>query len=132
MLIQLDFGVAFAQLLASFAVPRSKAPAMEIHGTEGTISISMEKWYDADGPVDIALRDSGPLGVEGWLNGVAAPEASGGGHLIGAGPEHFIACLLGEESPILTAEHATHALEIILKAEQSTREGRALTLETSF
>jgi predicted dehydrogenase len=132
MLIHLDFGGAFAQIVASFAVARSKAPAIEIHGTEGTISIGMDQWYNSDGPVDIALRDSGPLGVEGWLNGVASPEATGIGHLIGAGPDHFISRILGDEETILSAEHATHVLEIILKAEQSTREGRALELETTF
>lgn len=132
MLIQLDFGGSFAQILASFAVPASKAPAMEIHGTEGTISISMDQWYAADGPVDVMLRDNSLLGIQGWLHGVGSPEALGGGHLIGTGPEHFVACLLGEAEPVLTGEHATHVLEIILKAEQSAKEGRAFDLETVF
>jgi predicted dehydrogenase len=132
MLIHLDFGGAFAQILASFAVPGSKAPALEIHGTEGTISIGMDQWYNASGPVDILPRDDTLLGVQGWINGVSSPEATGDGHLIGAGPEHFVACLRGEEEPILTPEHATHVLEIILKAEQSAAEGRALDLETAF
>jgi predicted dehydrogenase len=132
MMIHLDFGGAFAQILASFAVPASKAPAMEIHGSEGTISIAMEHWYNAEGPVDIMLRDNSLLGIQGWLNGVASPEALNGGHLIGAGPEHFVDCLLGEAEPLLTPEHATHILEIILKAERSAKEGRALDLETTF
>jgi predicted dehydrogenase len=132
MLIQLDFGGAFAQILASFAVPGSKVPAMEIHGTEGTISIGMEHWYNASGPVDILPRDDTLLGVQGWINGVSSPEALEDGHLIGAGPEHFVNCLLEREEPTLTAEHATHVLEIILKAQQSVIEGRALELETSF
>lgn len=132
MLIQLDFGGAFAQILASFATPASKAPAMEIHGTEGTISIGMGQWYDADGPVDIMLRDNSLLGIQGWLNGVASPEAGAGGHLIGAGPEHFIDCLEGKAEPILTGEHATHILEIIIKAEESAKTGQAIALETTF
>lgn len=131
-LIQLDFGGAFAQLLASFAVPGSKAPAMEIHGTDGTISIAMERWYEGSGPVDILLRDDTLLGVQGWIDGVSSPEAAEDGHLIWSGPEHFVNCLLEREAPILTAEHATHVLEIMLKAQQSVVEGRALELETSF
>jgi hypothetical protein len=31
-----------------------------------------------------------------------------------------------------TPEHALHVLEIMLKAQQSAREGRALALETTF
>jgi predicted dehydrogenase len=134
MLIQLDFGGAFAQILASFAVPASKAPALEVHGTNGTVSVSMDQWYNAQGPVDVMLRDDTLLGIQGWTNGVGSPEGTGpaGDHLIGAGPEHFVACLRGEEQPILTPEHATHVLEIILKSDQSADEGRALELETSF
>lgn len=132
MLIHLDFGGAFAQVLASFAVPRSKAPAMEIHGTLGTVSMSMDSWYDADGPVDVLLRDEGPLAIEGWLNGVASPEPTGAGHLIGAGPQHFVACILGETEPILTGAHATHVLEIMLAAQRSVTEGCAIALETTF
>jgi hypothetical protein len=34
--------------------------------------------------------------------------------------------------PIATPEHALHVLEIMLKAQQSAREGRSLVLESSF
>ena len=132
MLIHLDFGGAFAQLLASFAVPASKAPALEIHGTNGTVSVALDQWYNAQGPVDITIRDDTLLGIQGWINGVSSPEPTGHPNLIGCGPDHFVACLLGEEAPILTGEHATHVLEIILKAEESVTAGRALPLETSF
>jgi hypothetical protein len=46
--------------------------------------------------------------------------------LIQAGPEHFVAVLEGTEAPILTAEHATHVLEIILAARVSIEEGCAV------
>jgi predicted dehydrogenase len=133
MSVQLDFsGRAWAQILASFAVPRSHVPALEIHGTKGTISVSADAWYHADGPVDLFVRDETPLGAEGWMKSVASPEAGGGGHLIGSGPEHFIAVLSGTEEPILSAAHACHVLEIMLSAERSRAEGRAIELETSF
>lgn len=132
LLIHLDFGEAtFAQLLSSFAVPRSKAPALEIHGTDGTISIRQPIWYDVNAPVDLFLRDEAPGAAEDWQP-AAPPAPSPVAHLIQAGPIHFVACLEGNEEPILTAAHATHVLEIIIKAEQSARAGHALTLETSF
>ena len=132
MLIHLDFGdTTFAQLLSSFAVPRSKAPALEIHGTDGSISISQPVWYDVSAPVDILVRDESPGAVEDWAP-ATPPVASPVRHLIQAGPAHFVACIEGSEEPVLTAEHATHVLEIILKAERSARDGHALALETTF
>jgi predicted dehydrogenase len=126
LLIHLDFGDnRFAQVLSSFATPRSKAPALEIHGEGGTVSISQESWYDTDAPVDLWLRDETPAAVERWTQ-AAPPAPSGVDHLIQAGPAHLVAVLEGAEAPILTAEHAAHVLEIILAAGRSIAEGRAV------
>ena len=126
LLIHLDFGDnRFAQVLSSFATPQSKAPALEIHGDKGTVSISMERWYEPDAPVDLWLRDERPDGVEGWTE-AAPPGASRITQMIQAGPEHLVAVLEGGEAPILTAERATHVLEIILAAGQSIAEGCAV------
>lgn len=131
MLLHLDFGAnTFAQILSSYAVARSKAPEMEVHGADGSISIT--DWYNAKGRVDIFLRDDTPLGMEGWMPGVAPPSTGGTNSLIATGGTHFVACLADGAEPLLTAEHACHVLEIILKANQSAREGRALDLETRF
>ncbi|MBA2596173.1 MAG: Gfo/Idh/MocA family oxidoreductase [Chloroflexia bacterium] len=126
LLIHLDFGDnRFAQVLSSFATPRSKAPALEIHGENGTVSISMESWYEPDAPVDLLLRDERPDGVERWTQ-TTPPGTSRITQMIQAGPEHFVAVLEGTEAPILTAERATHVLEIILAAGQSMAEGCAV------
>ena len=74
LLIHLDFGDnRFAQVLSSFAIPRSKAPALEIHGEMGTVSISQENWYDTDAPVDLWLRDETPHGQERWTEAMQPP-----------------------------------------------------------
>lgn len=128
-LIHLDFGEnRFAQILSSFATPRSKAPALELHAEQGTISISLEDWYDPDGAVDLWQRDERPDGVERWTR-AAPPKPSGIDHLVQVGPAHFVSVLEGREAPILTAEHAAHVLEIILAAGESIREGRAIALD---
>jgi predicted dehydrogenase len=133
MLMHLDFGnQSFAQIIASFAIPRSKMPALEIHGDGGSISISTDTWYNGDGPVDIFVRDDSMLGVEGWMNGVTAPDSTSYANMIAAGPAHFVSCIMGEEKPLLTGAHAAHVLEIMLAAQQSVTEGRAIDLETSF
>jgi predicted dehydrogenase len=128
LLLHLDFGDnRFAQVLSSFATPRSKAPALEIHGEMGTVSMSLENWYEPDAPVDVWQRDERPDGQERWTQ-VTPPSPSQITHLIQAGPEHFVAVLEGAEAPILTAEHATHVLEIILAASVSMKEGCAVEL----
>ena len=132
MLIHLDFGNnVFAQILSSFAVPRTKMPALEVHGTGGTVSISVQEWYNANGSVDIFMRDESPLGIEDWQT-VAPPLASPHANLIGAGVPHFIGCLVGEEEPILTAEHACHVLDIMLAAAKAAASGETVSLETTF
>jgi hypothetical protein len=43
-----------------------------------------------------------------------------------------VACLRGEEEPVLTAEHARHVLDIILKAYASIDDGQSHETETTF
>ena len=134
-MIHLDFGDnRFAQVLSSFAVPASQAPAMEIHGAQGSISIATSAWYDAAGPIDFYAVDSTPLGAAGWMRGIANPNPAGppGEHLIGAGPRHFIDCLVDGQPPILTADHAIHVLDIILSAQESADSGATVGLSTTF
>ena len=49
-----------------------------------------------------------------------------------AGARHFVACLAGTETPVLTAVHARHVLEVILAAYASIADGRIQELRTTF
>ena len=132
MLIHLDFGDnVFAQVLSSFAVPRTKAPAFELYGSGGTISIASGDWYNANGPADIMIRDETPLGIEDWQT-ASPPNQSPHTNLIGAGVPHLIGVLREEEAPILTAEHACHVLEIMLTAIEAAGTGQTVDLATTF
>ena len=75
-----------------------------------------------------------PLGAAGWIRGVANPNPVGppGEHLIGAGPRHFIDCLVEGASPVLTADHAIHVLDIILSAQIASEAGASVELATTF
>ena len=131
-LIHLDFGDnVYAQILSSFAVPRTKAPVFELHGTGGSVSMTSSAWYDANGPVDLLVRDESPLGVEDWQT-VGPPAPSPHTNLIGAGVPHLVSVLLGEEQPILTAAHATHVLDVMLTTFQAIESGQTVELGTSF
>jgi hypothetical protein len=48
------------------------------------------------------------------------------------GLRHLVDCIESGERPLVTPEHARHVLEIMLQAQQSGREGRAMDLTTSF
>lgn len=133
-LIHLEWDDAtYAQIQSSFATPRTKAPVLEIHGERGTVSIpDIPTWYDLAAPMDLLLLDSSATAApEAWQP--AGPADPGPVRQpIQAGPVHFAAVLAGQEEPILTAEHATHVLEIALAAARSAAEGRFVELETSF
>ncbi|MGZ6339398.1 MAG: Gfo/Idh/MocA family protein, partial [Candidatus Limnocylindrales bacterium] len=129
-LINLEFANgALGQLLASFAAPSTKAPWLELHFARGTISCGGES-SDKDSPVSVYVDDDSPLGLEGWVDDVQAPVDEVG--VVAAGVRHFVACLRGEASPILTAEHARHVLDVILKAYDSIADGRSHETETTF
>lgn len=130
MLLQLDFGSnTFAQLLSSFAVMGSRAPVMEFHGTLGSLSIN--DWYNPEGALELFVRDDPAFWPGNWTE-IVPPTKSRFTHLIDTGVGHFIACLRGEVEPLLTAEHACHVLEIMLKAGEAARTGQTLELETTF
>jgi predicted dehydrogenase len=48
------------------------------------------------------------------------------------GLRHLVECVRESKRPLVTPEHAAHVLEIMLKAQQSSREGRALPIQGTF
>jgi predicted dehydrogenase len=129
-LVNLEFANGtLGQLLASFGTPATRAPWLEVHFPMATISFSGQSW-DADAPVSLYLDDDSPLGLEGWLEDVQVPRDDVG--VVEAGVRHFVACLRGESTPVLTAEHARHVLDVILKIYASIGDGRSHPTETTF
>ena len=129
-LVNLEFANgALGQLLASFGTPNSRAPWLEVHFPMATISFSGQS-YEPDAPVSLYVDDDSPLGLEGWLEDVQVPADEGG--VVEAGVRHFVACLRGETEPVLTAEHARHVLDIILKTYLSIDDGASHPTETTY
>ncbi len=86
MLIHLDFGNnVFAQILSSFAVPRTRMPALELHGTGGTVSISVRR--SGTTPTARSISSSGTSRRSESRTGRPSrrPWPSPHGNLIGAG-----------------------------------------------
>ena len=136
-LFMLDFGQStFAVVDGTFNVNAAKSPKIEIFGRAGTININDYLAVRAGAPpVEVYRVDAVP-GLGGWIT----PEAWGFARaqervdtlqraiLV----DHLVDCVWGEARPILSAEHARHALEIMLKALESARTGQAIDLTTSF
>jgi predicted dehydrogenase len=128
-LVHLDFGNGvLGDLVASYAVPDSRGPWLELHLSDGSVSVEAETQWDADGPVDVYLDDPGPLALEGWLD-EARGRADDPGSIVALGPPHFVDVLLGEAEPILRIEQARHVLAVCLHAVESSRDGRVHLVE---
>jgi predicted dehydrogenase len=131
-LINLEFASgALGQLLASFGTASTLAPWLELHFAKGTISFPGAS-HDKDAPASIYVDDDGPLGLEGWMHGMHPPPPPEPLPVVEAGIVHFVACLRGEEQPVLTAQHARHVLDIILKAYESIGDRASHETETTF
>jgi len=135
-LFQLEFASgALAQLLASFGTSETRAPWLEIHGTQGVVSFGGHSW-ERDAPVYLHLDDESLEGPppggepEDWSRIPNVPEDEFG--TVGAGAIHFLRVLLGEERPVLTARHALHVLDVILKGYASIADGASHDTETTF
>jgi len=126
--IMLDFGDAsFGIIDATFCMHASKGPRAEFYGSLGVLNINDR---GADAPVELYLVDR-QHDVKGWV----APELDiprGVRWSLANGVEHLADCILNDKDPIISGEHARHALEIMTKARAAAREGRTLDLVTTF
>jgi len=130
-LMHLEFASgALGQLLASFGTLETLQPWLELHLTKGVVTFGGKSW-EMDAPVSIYRDD--PDDVDGageWQHGVEVPADPY--NTVASGARHFVTCLLGRERPVLTAEHARHVLDVILKAYESIADGNAHDTETTF
>ena len=136
-LIMLDFGQStFAFVDATFNVNAAKSPKVEILGRQGTIQIADHRAIrEGAPPVEVFRTDAVP-GLGGWI----VPESWGlqmeGERQNRLGRailvDHLVDCVWEGKKPVLSAEHARHALEIMIKCLESARQGKVLDLTTSF
>ncbi len=112
---------AFAVLDGTFCVKATKTPAMEIYGSEGTVSLGRNK--------ELSLfLDDARSDLRGWMDPIYRWPKFIGEEGIG----DLIEAIEQDTVPELSAEHAVHVVEIVEKAYRSAQEGQALALETAF
>ena len=136
-LVMLDFGDStFAFVDGTYNVNAARSPRIEIFGRKGTISINdYAAVRDGAPPFDVyRVNDVGGGGT--WTSADTAALTQAGEHYESikraALVDYFVDCIRGDTRNVLTAEHARHVLEIMLKATASARTGRTIELTTAF
>ena len=104
-------------------------PWLEVHLEGAPISFGGRS-CEIDSPVSLYVDDGTPDAEEGWQDAIEfrvddLP-------VVESGARHFVDVLLGEAEPVLTAEHARHVLDIIVKAYASIDDGATHATETTF
>jgi predicted dehydrogenase len=136
-LLMLDFGEStFAVVDGSFNVLAARSPKIEIFGLGGVVNVYQPLPDDTFEPHLEVFRLDALAGARGWVQPtyterMFAPDkvkTLQRAILV----DHLLDCLASGSKPVLSAEHARHALEIMVKAEQSAREGVVLPLTTTF
>lgn len=120
--VLLDFGDAcFAVVTSGFTMQQYRNPALEVYGTTGTIQMLGDDW-DPEG-YELFQNSAGCWQVFKetdpdwpWADGL----------------RHLVECIHDNSRPLVTPEHAAHVLEIMLKAQQSSREGQTLPIRSTF
>lgn len=135
-LFMLDFGGAtFAVVDGTFNVHAAKSPKIEVFGRKGTLNIR-DGHAGGEAPLEVYRTDALP-GVDAWVVPRGWPKLQGRQEWLdklhrAVLVDHLVDCVRSGEQPLLSAQHARHALEIMLKVTASARTGRALELTTTF
>lgn len=115
-------GGRLASVQANNVAQDSISPQLELFGATGTLALNL---LDVSAPIEV-LRD----GAWETLALERTGRAAGPDHLLGV--EHLVNCIQNDTAPVLNSAHAIHVLEILAGAEQSARDGCAVTLTTTF
>jgi predicted dehydrogenase len=124
----LDYGAGtFVNVDASYVVHGQRMAPTDFFGSEGAVSL-WPAWHDG-ARVEL-YHDNPSLGVSGWLP--ASDASLGKDWTYGWSAAHLVDCILDGKRVVVSAEHHRHVMEIMEKAEQSSREGKTLDLTTTF
>ena len=120
--VLLDFGQSrFASIMTGFTMQKYRPPAIELYGQDGVLQMMGDDWA--------------PEGFEQWRNesGVweVVPEIQPGWAWT-EGAAHLVECIETGRRPVTLPEHAYHALEVMLGAQESGRTGRAIDIASDF
>jgi len=132
-LFMLDFGGAtFAVVDGTFNVHAAKSPKVEVFARKGALAIHQRT--ESGPPLEVYRQDLQP-GVDGWDEPANYTDADDPREEVlhrAMLLEHMVDCLREGRTPLASAEHARHALEIMIAVMQSSEEARVIDLQTTF
>ncbi len=136
-LLMLDFGQStYAVVDGTFNVNASKGPKIEVFGRAGTINLNSRQAIEDGAPHVEVFRNDAVAGTGGWIVpqswDLELAQERVGNLKRALLVDHLVDCVWERRKPVLSAEHARHALEIMLKVTESARSGRVVDLTTSF
>lgn len=113
-------GGCIASIEANFSTVGSAAAECELRGDRAAVAFSL---LDVSAPISLL-----PAGQDEWTDvPVTHERAVGPDHLLGV--RELLECIAEGRTPVPSARHAIHALEIIEAARESARTGRTVTVE---
>jgi predicted dehydrogenase len=120
--VVLDFGDSrFASIACGFTIQKYRSPAIELYGRDGVLQMLGDDWA--------------PEGFEQWTN------ERGSWEVVGEtdrnwpwtdGLRHLVDCAERGAPTVTRPEHSYHALEVMLAAQRSAKEGRVIEIESTF
>jgi predicted dehydrogenase len=135
-LFMLDFGgSSYAVIDGTFNVHTARSPRMELFGRKGAMNVyhPIDRFRASEHDLEVYRTDALP-GVDGWVVPDYWPQldATRTKNLQRALLVDHLVDVLRGGTPVMTAEHARHALEIMIAVTTSAREGRVVDLTTTF
>jgi predicted dehydrogenase len=123
----LDFGNAtLAVVDSTYCVQAAKGPRTEFYGSEGTINLNDRR--GSDPPIEL-YREDERLDVRGWM---PLPMPGAGSWSLASGVAHLVDCIREGQRPLISAEHASHCLEVMLKSMEAARTGATQEVNSTF
>jgi predicted dehydrogenase len=120
--VLLDFGGGvLGAVTTSFVFQRTRCPAVELYGSEGTAQLLGDDW-EPRGHEVFRNRDGcwtvydEPDPAWSWADGLG----------------HLVDCIRAGRRPAVTPEHAFHVLEILVRAREAAADGRTRAVESRF
>src|SRR5262245_15825963 len=126
----LDFGEStFAVVDSTYCVQAAKGPRTEYFGSEGTINVNDRRGPEP--PIEL-YREDERLDVRGWLPVGGEGPRGGAAWSLASGVAHLVDCIRDGKRPVISAEHAAHCLEVMLKSTAAARSGQTQEVNSTF
>ena len=125
-LLLLDFGDnTFAYIDATYCMKVRRGPGVTFYGSEGIVTGG----HFGQGPLEVYTEKEEVVGLRGWITPLDDNKLN---WILANGVLDLADCISEDKKPIISAEHAKHVMEIIIKAYEAAKSGQTQNLTTTF